>query len=396
MTVRLYYADSYLTEFSAVAIEQCRLAEKPAVVLNQTVFYPTSGGQPFDTGVLGTARVLDVEEDPAGRVLHVLDSPLPLGSVRGTIDWERRFDHMQQHTGQHILSQAFVRLANAPTVSFHMGAETSTIDVELTQPSASIMQEVEELASRIVFEDRPVHALTVQPEELTALGVRKRSQREGEIRVIAVEDFDRSPCGGTHVRCSGEIGVISILGHERYKGGTRLEFVCGRRALKTLRKENEILRQLAKLYSGQFEDLPRLAENFFQDRSALLRENAKLQDKLLDREAGELALTGDRLPGLTLVRKTFAGRSLENIKILSQKIVSQGGTLAILGLVQGGAQVVVARSLDLSLDCGSVVKTVVSQYGGKGGGKAELAQAGGISPDRLEAWIQAFVNHVTR
>src|SRR5206468_8107932 len=219
MTIRLYWKDPYMKEFSGHVVATTLQEGKRSVILDRTLFYPSSGGQPHDTGMLGSAHVLNVEEGADGSILHVLNSALPAGAVSGTIDWDRRFDHMQQHTGQHILSQAFLRVAQAPTVSFHMGAETSTIDIELAQPSESIMKEAEELASCVVFEDRPVHVLDVRPEELEALGVRKQPQREGDLRVIDVEDFDRSPCGGTHVRRSGEIGAIGVLSFERYKGG---------------------------------------------------------------------------------------------------------------------------------------------------------------------------------
>jgi len=268
MTNRLYYDDSYLKEFTAVVLAASNEGGKPAVVLDRTAFYPTSGGQPHDTGTLGRARVLNVEETPSGDIIHILDSPLQPGPVSGLVDWERRFDHMQQHTGQHILSQAFIVAAQAQTVSFHLGQETSTIDIDLPDPSPQIVEKAESLATGIVFENRPVQVLKVDRAKLSELGVRKESQREGEIRVIDVEGFDRSPCGGTHVRRTGEIGLIALLGLERYKGGTRVEFVCGGRALKVFRTENGILKELGRLCSIQ------VAESYGQTPSGPLEHGA--------------------------------------------------------------------------------------------------------------------------
>ncbi len=393
MTIRLYWEDPYLTQFDCTVVEARLADQQPAAVLDQTAFYPTSGGQPFDTGHLGTARVVNVEEDASGKILHLLDTHVATGPVSGNVDWVRRFDHMQQHTGQHILSQAFVQVAQAPTLSFHMGRETSTIDLNLSHPSEELMEQVETLATGIVFEDRSVRVLNVRPEDLGTLGVRKRSEREGEIRVIDVEGFDRSPCGGTHVRGSGEIGMIAILGYERYKGGTRVEFVCGGRALKNLRKDHEALKRLGKLYSASIYDLPDLAEKLFQDRSDLAKENARLQRELLELEARELWRQGVRLGDFVLVRAIFSGRGPETIKLLAQKIVAQGEAVAILGLLEETAQAVVARSTGIPGDCGAIVKDVTAKHGGKGGGRPELAQAGGIPADKLEPWLTEVEKH---
>lgn len=390
MTTRLYYADSYLTDFSATVLAQREWDDKPAVVLDQTIFYPTSGGQPHDTGMLGTARVVDVEEEPTGAVLHILDSPLPLGPVAGRIDWERRLDHMQQHTGQHILSQAFIKTAQAATLSFHLGKESSTIDLDLDRPSPSMMEKAEELAVRIVFEDRPVTVLTTDREGLVTLGVRKDSHRDGAIRVIEVEGFDRSPCGGTHVRRSGEIGIISILDYERYKGGTQVEFACGWRAWQAMRKNHAVLKQLGKLYSAHPYEVPRLTEKHLQERSALARENSRLKGQLLETDALDLFHNADKKGRVTIIRRSYTDRDLETIKFLAQKVTVQPGTLAILALTQGDVQLAVAKSADIPGNCGAAIKDIAARLGGKGGGKSELAQAGGIPAAALEEWSHAL------
>jgi alanyl-tRNA synthetase len=388
MTVRLYYEDSYLTEFTSTVLEQHALGDRRADSLDRTAFYPTSGGQPHDTGTLGGARVTDVAEDSSGGILHFVDAPVEQGPVAGRIDWDRRFDHMQQHTGQHILSQAFVQTAKASTVSFHLGKETSTIDVELSSPEPQLMTETEELASQIVFEDRPVITLTVDREDLGALGVRKESTREGPIRVIEIEGFDRSPCGGTHVRRTGAIGMISILGWERYKGGTRVEFVCGRRALRVLRTDHELLMDLGKTFSAHPGDLKRLSEKLLHERAAQERENARLQDQLIDLEAQELVNRADKNQRAIIVCANFPGRNLDGIKVLAQKVATRPRAIAILAAAQERAQLVVARNSEAAGDCGAAIKQVAARLGGRGGGKPEIAQAGGISLEELNSWFR--------
>jgi alanyl-tRNA synthetase len=390
MTKHLYYCDSYLTEFSAQVRDVRALGDKHAVLLDQTAFYPASGGQPCDTGILGAAHVLKVEEDEAGNILHILDSSLPAGPVTGKVDWERRFDHMQQHTGQHILSQAFVKIGGAQTVSFHLGQESCTIDIDLARPDAGVMHTAEDLASRIVFEDRAVRVLNVDRSELGSLGVRKESQREGIIRVIDVEDFDRSPCGGTHVRRTGEVGMIAVLDFERYKGGTRVEFACGFRALRILRGDHEVLKTLGKLHSAHPYELPRLMEKLAEERSALVRENSRMNERMMEMEALELIGKAGRTSGKTLVRRRYPDRTFDSVKLLAQKIAALPGAVALLGVTQNGAQVVVARSADVPGNCGTAIKETAAKLGGKGGGRPELAQAGGIPESALDAWLDAL------
>ncbi len=393
MTSRLYYEDSYSTEFDAVVLEQLAVNGKPVVVLDRTFFYPTSGGQPCDTGNLGGARVESVEEDASGRILHILDSPPVSELVHGSIDWGQRFDHMQQHTGQHILSQAFLSGARAATLSFHLGQETSTIDIELAQLEPAVLTAAEDLAARVVFEDRPVHILNVTKEEMSSLGVRKESQREGTIRIVDIDKFDRSPCGGTHVRRCGEIGMILILGSEHYKGGARVEFVCGTRALRAFRKDHEALKEMARLVSAHPHELPRLTEKMVLERTALQREKRQLEDQVLEMEAQELILRADKIDGGTIVCRRYSDRKIESLKVLAQKVAASPGALALLFAVKESVQLVVACNPDVPGDCGAVVKKLSVKLGGKGGGKRELAQAGGISPSALEEWSNGLVEY---
>ena len=239
MTERLYYSDSYLTEFDAIVTRVATHDGRPAVVLDRTAFYPTSVGQPFDTGRLGTARVVDVVDTEDGEILHVLEGELELSSVvvggreisivHGTIDWARRFEHMQQHTGQHVLSAAFERVASARTESFHLGSSSSTIDLNRMLSAADI-ERAEDEANRVIWEDLAVGVRFATAEEAAALPLRKESMRTGTLRLIEVPTFDLSSCGGTHVARTGAIGSVVVASSERFRGGTRVEFLCGVRA----------------------------------------------------------------------------------------------------------------------------------------------------------------------
>ncbi len=392
MTKRLYYSDSYLREFPATVIDRRQVEKNIAAILDETAFYPESGGQPYDTGFLGDVRVLRVIESDAGEILHVLEREIPAGPVMGRIDWGRRFDHMQQHTGQHILSQAFVNVAKAPTLSFHMGQDSSTIDVAIAQPSAGQMEEVQALASDLVFQNRPVHVIFTDREGLNSLGVRKETDREGEIRVIDVENFDRSACGGTHVRDTGEIGLICILGFEKYKGGTRVEFVAGSRALRSYQRDHEILKRLSRLHSAAPESIPEITEKLIQEKTSLSREIENLRGELLDVEAKELMAAAPKGQTPTMIRKVYAERSLDSVKVLAQKVVAQPNTLAIFA-ISDAIQVVVARSKDMTGSCNEAVKRAISELGGKGGGRPELAQAGGFSADALDSWMLSLESY---
>jgi alanyl-tRNA synthetase len=392
MTNRLYYTDSYVREFSAQIRERRRIDKCPTVILDQTAFYPESGGQPYDTGFLGEVRVLRVLEDDSGDILHFIESEIAGNCVSGRIDWERRFDHMQQHTGQHILSQAFIMAAEAQTLSFHMGQRSSTIDIDMAVPSASGIETAQALANDIVFQNRTVNTLVADKQDLAALGLRREFQREGKIRIIDIEGFDRSACGGTHVRNTGEIGLIFILGYERYKGGTRIEFVAGNRALKTFQRDHDLLGKLGRLYSAPPDVIPDVAEKTVQERVALARENDALRDQLLEQEAKELLAHAVKTSYAMTVRGIYEKRSLEAIKTLTQKLTARPGTLTILALADA-RQVVVARSRDLAGNCNDAVKEAVSKLGGKGGGKPELAQAGGFAAESLAAWLLALESY---
>ena len=378
MTDRLYYLDSYCRLFDATVTRARHHEGHPAVTLDRTAFYPTSGGQPFDVGLLGTAHVLetiDVDED----VVHVLSAPLePGAAVTGEIDWSRRFDHMQQHTGQHLLSAAFDRLFDNRTVGFHMGAEVSTIDLAREGPSAEIERAVDE-ANRVVWEDHPVSIRFVAQEEAATLPLRKESVREGTLRLVEIAGFDLSACGGTHVSRTGAVGMIAVLSWERLRGGSRVTFACGNRALAALRVYRDAVVGSVRTLSVVPADLPSAVERVQVESRDLRKQIRGLQDQLAVHEGARLAALAVQVGGVGLVVETVVGWDPGALKALATAVTASRPPVCVVLISPGPpTSIVIACSVGVSIDANSVLKQLVSQFGGKGGGKREMAQGGGL------------------
>ena len=388
-TERLYYTDSHLTAFDAEVVEAGMLDGRPWVVLDRTAFYPTSGGQPFDTGSLGPYRVVEViDRDEDGAVVHVLSAdnqpPLPAGlAVRGVVDWQRRFDHMQQHTGQHVLSAAFVRVLEIPTVSFHLGAELATIDLA-GSPDAADIARAESEANRVVWEDRPVLVRFVTGEEAARLPLRKAPVRGGTLRVVDVEGFDLSACGGTHVTRTGAVGLIAVRAWERYKGGTRVTFACGGRALAQFRVHRDAASAAARALSVNPAELPDAIERLLAELKDTRLRASRLGEALAGFEADALAREAAAVAGGQLVCRIVEGRDGQALKTLAQAVAGRPGHIAVLVGATRPALVVVARAADAPGDAAAVVKALVARFGGRGGGRPETAQAGGLDADPSE------------
>src|SRR5215471_7248460 len=314
-TERLYYHDSHLIEFDARVLDITeRVSGWTAVTLDRTAFYPTGGGQPSDTGSLDGARVVECV-DEGETVLHVIQGVTPaIGTqVRGRVDWPRRMDHIQQHTGQHILSQAFVTLFNAPTHSFRMLEQVCEIDVSLYDPSDARIERAVELANNVIWEDRPIMIREVSAAEAAELNLRKEPSREGALRLIEIEGFDLTPCGGTHAAHTGEVGLIAVRSWERARGLTRIEFVAGHRALEDYRRANRTARQVAALFSAGRDDVPDLAARLQEENKELHRRVRSLEEITLQVEAAELIAAADVDPsraGARVVAKVFEGRDV--------------------------------------------------------------------------------------
>lgn len=379
-TERLYYADSYLRVFEAQVLEVRPRGQGYAVVLDRTVFYPTSGGQPHDRGTLGAAAVLDVQ-DEGERIVHVTDAPVA-GVVRGEIDWPRRFDHMQQHTGQHILSQAALRVCGAQTTSVHFGTEACTLDLDRPDLTDETAAQIEDLANAVVVEDRPVSVRFVDESQVPTLGLRRPAKRRGEIRVVEVAEFDRSSCGGTHVRRTGEIGLIKITGWERYKGGVRVAFLCGGRALRDYRWKHTLLRDVAASLSVADREVKEAVGRL----GAALRERERaLQEtltRLLTREAADYLAQASGSPKIVAA---VLDRPPDEAAALAGRIIAAGE--AAVALAARG-RLVVARSPSVAVDAAAILRAVLEPLGGKGGGRPEFAR-GVLPAESMEAAVEA-------
>ena len=391
MTERLYYTDPYLTEFDANVLSVEEHGGRPAAVLDRTAFYPTSGGQPFDVGRLGDTAVVDVVDRDDGVILHIVEHSIPTGRVRGAVDWPRRFEHMQQHTGQHVLSAAFDRLVGARTESFHLGSASSTIDLTRVVSSAEI-DRVEDEANRVVWEDRPVAIRFVDAEEAARLPLRKESVRTGTLRIIDVQDFDVSACGGTHVSRTGAIGSILVRSAEKFRGGSRVEFLCGVRALRGYRELRGAIDGSIRLLSVLPAELAAAIERLQGDAKEARREITDLQVRLAGFEADALAARAEQTGGVKAVIAPLEGWDQQGLKAIASAIASRPGHVAALFSLSAPAAVVIARSADLTIDSAAILKKLIERFGGKGGGRADLAQGGGLQGSAGD--IVAFVRSI--
>jgi len=424
-TERLYYNDSHLLEFDAFVVD---LNERDdgtmAVTLDRTAFYPTGGGQPNDTGSLGDGRVVDCLDADNERVIHVVQGPIPqVGeTVHGQVDWLRRLDHIQQHTGQHILSAAFVRQFDAPTRSFRVLEHECEIDVALDNPTDERIEQAVDLANQIIWQSRPIRTRQVTSEEAANLPLRKEPARQGELRLIDIEEFDLTPCGGTHAKSTGEVGVIAVRNWERAKGLTRIQFMAGIRALADYRKANRTAREVAVLFSAGREDSPALVSHIIEEQKRLARRVRELEEIASGVEAEQLLKnavgneTGggpgsprgqpawgggsDRVPPAldrpTVITKVFEDRDADSLKHLALALITHPNIIALLGSRDGDtARLVFARSADALGDMNALMREACAAIDGRGGGKPDLAQGGGKNVGKLAEAINAAKNRLT-
>lgn len=393
-TRRLFCDDAYrrTAEGTVLAV---RTGDRPAVALDATIFFPAGGGQPCDLGTLGGASVVDVREDD-GVIWHALDpafAPPAVGArVAQELDWPRRFDHMQQHTGQHILSQAFLRVLGARTLAVHMGA-SCTLDVDVPAPAPEAFARVEELANAVVFENRPVLVRAVEPAEADLLGLRRPPRQAGRLRIVEVAEFDRSACGGTHVQATGEVGVVLLRGWERYKGGTRVEFACGARAVRDARAMRRLLREAALPLSVGAHELPEAVARLRERAHDLEKQLVRARERLLELEA-EVLLEAARPGGAAgaaspaLVTAVFAARPMEEVRALARAVTQRGPAVALFA-VDHGRRLVVARSPGLRADAAAILRVALARFGGRGGGTPEAAEGAATQAPTAQALVDA-------
>lgn len=374
-TDRLYYQDSYLRTFTA----QVTNRQGDRIYLDATAFYPTSGGQPNDFGSLNGVPVRDVV-DEGKAIAHVMGGPVEADHVTGEVDWARRFDHMQQHTGQHLLSAVLAEQFGIKTLSFHLGAENSTIEVDVPELRPETARAVEERCQQIIYENRPV---TVSYREAgAASGLRKAPEREGTLRIITIEKLDQSACGGTHIRATGEIGVLLLRGADKVRGNARLEFLCGMRAARQARQDFELLSEAAKLYSAPLTQVPALA-------ASTRAQSAEMQKQLRALEAEAATLSGQalyeqQLAGQDGIRRVWqiSGEATlrDRVRVEAQAYTSRSSAIFV-HLARPARALLVAVSKDAGLHAGNLLKAALQSAGGRGGGSDTLAQ--GTVPDEV-------------
>jgi alanyl-tRNA synthetase len=373
-TERLYYNDPYLLEFDAKIVESRAAGDRFAVVLDKTAFYPTSGGQPTDLGWINDVALVDcIEEENTGAVVHVLKGSVTGELAHCRVDRSRRADHMQQHSGQHVLSQAFVELFGWPTLSFHLGAAACSIDLPADSVSMEQLEKAADLANRIIRENRGVAVRYVAAENIGAAGLRKPTERAGDIRIIDIAGYDRSACGGTHVRSTGEIGPIVITGTERIKKQTRVHFLCGDRVRRYAASANGVLEKISQTVSAPPMETAAAVHALWNEHQLARKRIEDLESQLLDYEAAQFPMDN----GFAIA--VFKNRGIEKLKMLATKICARPGTVALLADEGDQLRIVFASSTDSRVDAAALVKHTLERFGGKGGGRSTLAQGGGLS-----------------
>ena len=404
MTERLYRDDPYRLEFDATVVARRRHRDRPAVVLDRTAFYAESGGQPWDTGTLDGASVVAVVEQE-GEILHVLDSPVTDDRVHGRVDGPRRLDHMQQHHGQHLLSRALVEVAAARTVSFHLGAEDVLVDLDRLV-SDDELRRAETRANEIVWQARPVTVRIVTPAEAESLlatpigrlhgapapderaqarSAHALAEAGNAVRLVEAAGFDLQACSGTHPRSTAEVGVVLVLAQERYKGGSRVRFVCGHRALGAMRRRLRALDELGAVLSAGLAELPQAARRLREQLHESDRRGRELLDRALEGEARRLLAEAGSLPAVVV--RAFDGWTPADLRALAGQLVALAPCVALLGSRAGKAHLVFAQSEGMTHDIGALLREALTLVGGRGGGRGNLAQGGG---DRVEGLDEAL------
>ncbi len=392
MTQRLYYHDSFLYTFDA-AVQEVLESPRPALLLDRTAFYPTSGGQVFDTGVISTEsenlKVTEVADTEDGRVIHYLEGPSkeikPGAKIHGQIDATRRRDHMQQHSGQHVLSAAFVRRFDLHTVSFHMADDYCSIDLDTPTLTKVQIEEAERLANEIILENRPVEIRFVTREVASNLGLRKIPVADrDELRIIDIRDFDLSACGGTHVNQTGQIGCILLRKAEKVRQGWRVEFVAGQRAVATARRDFTTLTETAGLFSAHIYDVPQQARKSLDEIRSLRKQREQSLEELAEAQATAVLAETTETNGRKLVFRTFADREMNFLKLLAQKLTRLApNTVALLAATSPQPSLVFAQSAGQPFDMGALMKETLAKVGGRGGGSKDMAQGGLPNTDAI-------------
>jgi len=390
-TKRMYYDDAFVREFKAevLACEEHggNGGKRWRVLLDRTALYPASGGQPDDRGSIGGAAVVEIV-DEGEEIAHFVDAPVSLGPVKAEVDWNRRFDHMQQHTGQHLLSAVLQTKFALETVSFHLGEEICTIDLRGTEPAEETLQAAERAANEIVFEDRPVKVLYATREELQGLGVRKEVEREGTLRVIEIEGADLQPCGGTHVARTGQIGMVQLRRCAKIRQDWRLEFLCGERVARAAREDYETRRAIAEKLKCSLEEVSGAVGKALADRETSFKLAKARGERLAELEAEKIVReTPPDERGLRVVARVMEGMEASFVLMLAPAIAAQEGTVVLMARRECG-HVLFGQHPSVGKDMNALLKRVMAEVGGKGGGTKDFARGGLSEPGNAARAIE--------
>ncbi len=390
-TKHLYFDNPYQVRFEANVVKNLSHEGNPAIVLDKTCFYPEGGGQPADKGTLDGIPVIHVFEKD-DQVIHVLEKDVSSDAVKGEIDWNTRFDHMQQHAGQHILSQCFVQLFDAATRSFHMGEETSTLEVDMRNMSEEKAERAERLANDLIFQNKEIKTRFYRDEDIANVQLRRPPKKTGDIRVVEVSDFDHTACGGTHPRSTGEIGPIKILRWERIRDNVRLEFICGIRALQDYARKHRDLKTLSKSLTVDDKEVVLSFEKIKSDLKMQKKINRKMQEKIIQHEAVDIMQKAEG----KLIKRIFTDRSQDEIRLLALLTIRKGEFVALFGLKNGERiHVFLACSESLGLDMRELVQVVSPLIEGKGGGRPSLVEISGEKKENLEQALEKAYQHIS-
>ncbi|MFH1754782.1 MAG: alanyl-tRNA editing protein [Candidatus Latescibacterota bacterium] len=392
---KLYLADAYMTSFEAVVVSCDPIAdERFAVKLDATYFYPESGGQPGDKGLIADAEIVDVQEDEAGKVVHIVTAAVE-GKVHCEIDWDIRFDHMQQHSGQHVLSRAFIEIAGMPTESFHMGDDSCTIDIKGKQMEEDKLDAVENLCNALVWEDRKILVQTIPVADLQE-GAMRKSLPAGvsEARIVEVEDFDAVPCCGTHVRRTGELGSIKILKHEKVKNHIRVHYKAGRRAFWDYQDKHDVVKALASRYTTSLDGIIDKTDKLAGDMQQLRREYQKTAKKLVQLDKERILQAAGRSHDVRFAVQVCEDATEEYLNLLANACKNEPDTVVCLGSRKG--HVVCATSVTLNIDFAKYIIDQAKEAGGKGGGKGGFARVSIPPAVDVDKFLQKVSNHVKK
>ena len=401
MSKRLYYEEPYLQEFKGKILEKIKIDGKPALILDNTCFYPTSGGQPNDLGYIQGVSIVDVIEDN-DKIIHVLKEDIEEecgDTVIGKIDWKRRFDHMQQHSGQHILSAAFEKLWNADTVSFNLGDEICTLDIMKDNITSEEVKKAEILSNNIVLENKPIKVYFVDQERANELNLRKIPPQKEDVRIVEIKDFDICACCGTHCGTTGEVGLIKILKWEKRGEKIRLDFICGKRSLKDYYWKNELIKNISNKLTIKDTELGEVVERMLGERKETRKELREIKEKLQEHEAKRLIdesfLRDNRIK---IINKVFEEKNFQEVRGLVQKIINLDDSVIVFAGIKnkeegGGAKILFACSRALKYDMNRLIREAGKFIEGRGGGTPNFAQAGGKKAEGIhEALDFALTN----